>query len=208
MKEINFRNIAEELYKFIKSETIWKDIDIKRVNKFEKILIKHFKNAKIEQTPTIVETIKEEFGEVNHATLLQRIMSEQDEQVDNTIITDSLSKLEAKHALVEDIKVVDLNNIKRYYVEIHSNGLRTKPNYQIFKGEDIVEKEFLTDNISKHTYVFIAFIDHDNELDIRQDVTLNFINGVVNNIYPVANDYIPVSYANMWQNRTTIFKNK
>lgn len=227
----NARDIAEELYRSFKSQVLWKDVDFKRIDKFEKIVRKRFileldkKVEELEKTnsdwieSSDAKEIKKNAEElksptdnliqVDHQTLLQRIVETQDEQLDKEIINQYKKDVNFNETTGE----VTLDNLKdianglkdkRYCITIQCTGIIKKPNFQVFKEPDIIETEFKTDEITRHVLIFKAFVDTNDKKNILPVVKESFINASVYKIYEVPIDEVPPVYKNIWQNRTKL----
>ena len=223
----NARDIAEELYRSFKSQVLWKDVDFKRIDKFEKIIRKRFileldkKVEELEKTntdwtvsPEAIE-IKKEASEVksptdnlvqvDHMTLLQRITEAQDEQLDKELSSNIVVDPIEKEITLDNLKEVasELKD-RRFFITIQCSGVVKKPHFQVFKDPDILEKDFRTDEVTRHLYVYKAFVDTHDQRNIYPVIKEIFTNASVYNIQEVPIDEIPAAYKNFWQNRTKL----
>lgn len=150
---------------------------------------------KIEKVP---ETSTEYVSDGPPQSLMSRIFAEQDMAVDPTPI-----KKEEVSKVVSEQKV-DASLEKRFFVTIACNGLQSKPPFQIFKGGDIVEQNFRTDEITRHQYTYFIVVDGEKISDMIPQIKSYFVNAeVVTYIeYPI--DWTPLQYSTIWQNRTKL----
>ena len=204
------RDLAEELYRSFKSQVLWKDVDFKRIDKFEKIIKRKFaldldaqvKKAVEEQIVAVEKEPEEELIQIEHQTLLQRIIADQDNQFIQDIIQSEAT--EEKPVVEQFNTIVEGATEKRYHIKITCTGIKKKPNFQVFKGTDVVEKDFRTDAILSHKFVYYAFVDTFDKKEIEEVVPEYFINAYISDVYETTFDSIPANYKSIWQNRTKL----
>lgn len=224
------RSISEELYRVFKSKVLWKDVDFKRLDTFDKILKKRFALAIDEQIQKIAEqhviektnelpvaieteakpTDVEELVQLEHATLLQRIVEAQDNALTEAIITTNKEKeVYEKEVKTDQLVKQYKNNIdelkdKRFYIKIQCTGIIKKPNFQVFALPAFVEKHPVTDAIIKQESVYEAYIDTNLKELIFDTIPQYFQNGILSEVKQVDNDFVPMNYKHIWQNRTVL----
>ncbi len=176
----------------------------------------------------IVEIAKSEDLQVfdQPTSLLERLIAEQDESFDKqlgeTIPESELKPLRDinipavfdifnrnENAVEENIDiheeiVIDNDSLKRFHIRITCTAINSKPKVQIFKNDDIIEKEFLTDAILDHKLSFDMCIDANNLKQVRQSINHNFTNLSIVDHKILDVTEIPIQYQAIWQNRTTI----
>jgi len=244
LNNMDAKDIAEELYRSFKSQVLWKEVDFKRIDKFEKIIKKRFaiilketidKHVQQESNnvglePTIIDTPKQTMEEVIEAliesednneelivmkpgepmSLLQRITMDQDNQIVQDILREAEEKLEEKTKdLSTENKAKVFSDIaegytnKRFKVDIICDSIYKKPNFQIFKGKNIDERDFKSEKVIRRKLVFFAYIDTDKQQNIRETIPTYFANATAN-ITEVDIDVIPIQYQQIWQNKTNL----
>jgi hypothetical protein len=222
----NAKDIAEELYRSFKSQVLWKEVDFKRIEKFKKIISRRFileLNTEVQKLSISSEEIIEikkvadtlvlptdNLVQVDHQTLLQRIVEAQDEQFninENNIIENDFPTqgIDAAKVLMSELnKAVNLLKDKRYFITIECDGIIKKPNFQLFKDADIIEKNFRTDQITRQRSIFKGYVDTHDRVNIYETIKEYFINAGISDIIEVSIDEIPVRYKDIWQNRTKL----
>lgn len=181
------RLLAEELYRSFKSQTIWKDVDIKRIDKFEKIIQKHF-------TLALDEAI-------------EKAIADTPKQIVKIVKSDVETKLIEQNDFVKDL--VKENNLSqytetlkenRYYVQFwvlpHEDD--TLPNFQLF----IADPYTIAKTADKKGY--FCWVDTHDEKLIYDNIKSHFKVAKIIKCEQVANDYIPQYYKKIWSNRTKI----
>lgn len=250
------KDIAEELYRSFKSQVLWKEVDFKRISKFEKIIKKRFtlvlketidkyENTRVNPTvsntliptqkldtpSTIIDLIdiepevkslddvvneivdgadrdQDDLIVIEPQSLLQRIVMDQDNQLIQDILDEKTQENIDKNIEVKD-KVQMFNDSindsidKRYKVQITCHSIIKKPNFQIFKGTDILETDFRTDAIVRHDKVYNAYIDTNDRANLFTELANYFVNPQLK-ISEVDINEIPIEYASIWQNRTKL----
>lgn len=226
------RSISEELYRVFKSKVLWKDVDFKRLDTFDKILKKRFALAideqiqkiaetyvkekpevietKISDLPAVAEAKQEELIQLEHATLLQRIVEAQDDALTESIITTHKEKeVYDKEVKTEQLVKQYKNNIdelkdKRFYIKIQCTGIIKKPNFQVFALPSFIEKHPVTDAIIKQESVYEAYVDTNLKELIFDTIPQYFQNGILSEVRQVENDFVPMNYKHIWQERTVL----
>jgi hypothetical protein len=146
-------------------------------------------------------TEPKKFDDAEQLSFLQRVVTEQDQQMDKEIV---------KHAeIVKEIEIEKKishpeGELKRYLITVVCKGLKNKPSFQIFKGHDIIDKDFRTDQVTQHDQQYYAVVDGKSKPEILEAVNAYF-NGAYVSLYvehPL--DWIPPQYSTIWQDRTKI----
>ena len=204
---MDYKQLAESAYKVVKHLSQWNNQDIKRINRIKKILQKEIEKelesvGLIPDDGTIVSKTIESIPAVTEIptqpqSLMERVFTEEDANLDKEIIQTTPKEK------TQEVKKVSSGEPKRYFLTIVSNGILKKPAYQIFKGEDIIEKDFQTDRITNSQFVYYAVVDGNLD-DITSNVKSCFINPYLSNTITHDADWVPPQYVNIWQNKTTI----
>lgn len=232
--------IAEELYRSFKSQVLWKEVDFKRIRKFEKIIKKRFaivlketidkhtttelldniESEKIESNASIIDDIvdgttnNEELIIIEPQTLLQRIVTDQDNQFVQNVLEDAIEEnkinddkivIETPERTAEILTEYTENAIKkRYKIDIICDSIIKKPNFQIFKGKNIIDTDFRNNTVTRTRMLFIGYVDAENRNSIMDALKECFVNPQLSVMLEVPNDEIPPIYQQIWQNRTKL----
>lgn len=219
---MDYKKLAELSYKVFRPSSKWEVRDRIRINKIAELLQteieKELANAGIIAADEITEEsthdvpasisriVEEPVLQTAPRSLMERIFTEQDEAIDLVV------KTEVSYTVVPEIvrpKAHTKANVatteQRYFITIICNGLIKKPSFQIFKGEDIIEKDFKTDAVTMHNNVYYAVVDGLLE-DIREVVRESFVSAYVSTYTENGFDYVPPQYKTIWQDRTKIIK--
>jgi hypothetical protein len=216
---MDYKKLAELSYKIFRPASKWEVRDRIRINKIAELLQteieKELANAGIvaadennSDVPASISRIVEEQPVVQSAprSLMERIFTEQDEAIDLVVKTDvSYTVVPEIVRPKAQVKANVATTEQRYFITIICNGLIKKPSFQIFKGEDIIEKDFKTDAVTMHNNVYYAVVDGLLE-DIREVVRESFVSAYVSTYTENGFDYVPAQYKTIWQDRTKIIK--
>lgn len=230
---MEYIKLAELVYKVVKHPSQWNNQDIKRIGKMEKILKKEIelellKAGLVED----IEDTQEEFLKKKHTeddsvittapvmgvntpdikpmSLMERVFAEQEEKLDDTIKMEpkkSLTNSDAAEVLSKPKEnnpiVKSYGESKRYSMNIVCSGVIGKPPFQIFKCDDIVDKDFQTDQIRSTQYVFYTVIDGIHK-DITEALLKYFSNAYITGMTEQADDYVPPQYKTYFRNQTKL----
>jgi len=227
---MEYIKLAELAYKVVKHPSQWNNQDIKRIGKMEKILKKEIEaelasvglvevttdNSKVFATEdkdvviTTAPVVGVNTPDIKPMSLMERMFAEQDEKLDETI------KMEPKKSLVDrystDVlsKPVENNPVvksygesKRYSMNIVCTGVIGKPPFQIFKCDDIVDKDFQTDQIRSTQYVFYTVIDGIHK-EITEALMKYFSGAYITGMTEQVDDYVPPQYKAYFRNQTKL----
>jgi hypothetical protein len=228
---MEYIKLAELVYKVVKHPSQWNNQDVKRIGKMEKILKREIESelasvglvavdATEDDKTTVTEvndnvTTTEPVVEVNTqdiqpVSFMERVFAEQDQKLDETIKMEPKKPLADRYsadALQKPKENVPASNsrdgVKRYSMNIVCGGVIGKPPFQIFKCDDIVEKDFKTDQITNTQYVFYTVIDGVHK-DITEALTKYFANAYITGMTQQADDYVPPQYAAYFRNQTKL----
>lgn len=228
---MEYIKLAELLYRVVKHPVQWNNQDVKRIGKIEKILQREIEaelasvglvavtsdapelHEAPEQKIEAVITTKPVPGvntpgiDVQPKSLMERVFAEQDEKlVDEIKKTEPKKQTDTAKTVVKEkttAKSEDDGEVKRYSMNIICTGVSAKPPFQIYKGEDIVNKDFQTDRIMSTQYVFFAVVDCTKK-HATEAVNKYFVDAYVSNMEEHELDWIPPQYKTIWQNKTKI----
>lgn len=215
---MDYKTLSEMLYKVVKHPSQWNNQDVKRAGKMEKILQREIEkelstiglvaeagNAIKPEVVSneVIQTVAQ--SELKPTSLMERMFAEQDAKLDEEILKNTGNKPAITTAInnTTDDEMKLKQAEARYFVTIICSLVIKKPVFQIFKGDNIVEKDFRTDQITRTDSVFYAVIDA-SERDIRSTVPEYFINGFITSMVKYDTDWVPPQYKGVWQNRTKI----
>lgn len=219
-----YDKFALELYKTFKHFSQWNNQDKKRVLIVENVLQTEIE-SELKKAGFVIESVKtapvapeselnklhgkqiiEDINEhIKPLSLMERVFAEQDiTPVVDMSPKKSVSERYSKEALgiVEEPVKSDLPD-KRYYVTIMCSSITSKPSYQIFKGLNIIAKNFKTDEIITAQCTYYAVVDS-NKADISLDVAKHFSNAYVSDFAEHEANWIPVQYSTIFRNETKI----
>lgn len=203
---MDYKGLSASVYRVIRHPSQWTKKDYERVSKMATLLEEEIEAelAKVGLVSSddikVVNTIIEEKTEIKEQpqevlSLMQRIILTEDEKV---------VPVPSKSIEIKPIIKYKEGDEKRYMVTIICNGLQSKPSFQIFKGNDIKETDFRTDQVTRSQMVYYAVIDTADQMQIRNEVSRLFIASTITALteYPI--DWIPLQYKSIWQERTKI----
>ena len=227
---MEYRQLAENVYRVTKHHSQWNNQDRKRVETILRILQEEIEaelsKAGFVATPATstkgVQVVSEKTAEVapvselrtidekrtvdniteaiaEPMSLFQRIIIEQDNQVDS----DESKNVVVKTAATTVAAIKPEGPEKRYYVTIKCSGVKSKPAFQIFKGIDVVAKDFQTDEILNTQKTFYAVIDSSRN-EIAAEVDKHFTGAYISDFVEAAPDWVPPQYKTIWQNKTKL----
>ena len=238
---MEYKELAETVYKIFKSDSQWNNKDYQRLIKVEQILQEEiekelakagliesnhqFNDVKPMNIVDVKESIKNTFDFVykdeneenldlseNIKTLadevitnikpqsfLERVIIDADAAFDKEIITQK----EVNKPKVEEIELSYMP-LKRYMITIICTGIQSKPKFQIFKGDDIIDKDFKTDTVISHQQVYFAVIDTVDKKNVFDEIKKHFSNAYISDYNEQKIDWIPSHYQTIWQNRTKL----
>jgi hypothetical protein len=221
------RQIAEELYRSFKSQVLWKEIDFKRILKFEKILTKRF-DEKVKSG--INNLLKENNID---ATIDAVIIDENEPFVSEnfTEVLDKLKELNTTEQTVNEFNEINnsekptpvnvdevetpINNIykkpeviitdkhKRYLVEITYTTLMKPFNFQTLKIEDVIRRNHYGQILNKMTKVR-GYVDTTENEEYIYDVIIreHCRDGIVRIKHVEDIKSIPEEFKTFWKNQT------
>lgn len=211
---MDYKTLSEMLYKVVKHPSQWNIQDVKRAGKMKKILEREIEKelstiGLVAEVPGIVntQTHDEEFIKVEPqqpVSFMERVFAEQDATLDADIISRPVAVSTQPTKPVNRINsVVLVQGEGRYFVTVICSSIIRKPAFQIFKGDNITEKDFVSDQVTRTNAVFYAVVDG-AESDIRTAVSECFLDSFIPSMVLHETDWVPPQYKNVWQNKTKI----
>lgn len=225
---MEYIKLAELAYKVVKHPSQWNNQDVKRIGKIEKILKKEIelelsKAGLVEEVGDDTSVFESENNVITTApvigvntpdikpmSLMERVFADQEQVLDETIKTEPKKSLTDRYVTSVLSKSKENNPVvkshtesKRYSMNIVCSGVIGKPPFQIFKCDDIIDKDFQTDNIISTQYVFYTVVDGIRS-DITEALTKYFSNAYITGMTEQADDYIPPQYSAYFRNQTKL----
>jgi len=204
---MDYKTLSEMLYKVVKHPSQWNLQDIKRAGKMQKIL-----QREIEKELSLVSSVAVNDGVIKsdetpvttsqeHVSFMQRIFTEHDATFDASIINQAPGKDTIEKNNVDVTAPVTVGC--RFFVTIICSSIIKKPPYQIFRGDDIIEKDFMTDQVTKTNSVIYAVIDA-TVSDITTTLNEYFTEACIISTVMHNSDWVPQQYKTVWHNKTKL----